>query len=170
MGQFDFFGKKAVQDDLNVGEILTHLRTKLVGVEPAEVKYVAALAGLMGRVAFADFHFSDEEKSHVKKVLTETISLPEKEVDALVQLIAEKTKALSGIEDYLYTREIREQKSREERKKIIIALFALAASDDSISTVENEEIRKISRAFQLSPNDFKEVRRMYSEKLAVLKT
>ena len=47
-------------------------------------------------------------------------------------------------------------------------LFALAAADDSVSSLESDEIRKISKALLMSHKEFIEVRKMYRDKLAVL--
>jgi uncharacterized tellurite resistance protein B-like protein len=73
-----------------------------------------------------------------------------------------------GTENFLVTREFNRIATREQKLALVDCLFAVAA-DDSISTVEENEISRICGELQLTHDDFISVRSAYREQLAVLR-
>jgi uncharacterized tellurite resistance protein B-like protein len=59
--------------------------------------------------------------------------------------------------------------SRAQKLALLSCLFAVSSSDRSISTIEDNEIRKISRELRLDHSDFITARAAYKEHLEVLK-
>ena len=57
--------------------------------------------------------------------------------------------ASGGTEDYLVTREFEKVASSEEKLELLDCLFAIGAADDSILTVEDNEIRRVASELKL---------------------
>ncbi len=137
---------------------------------PAErVRYLAALSGLMGRVAVADGHISEDELGRMGDVLRAFTHLAETETETVVSLMRDKFTELMGLENHIYTREINELADHSQKLEVLSCLFAVAAADDTISPEENEAVRIIAKGLMLTHSDFINVRSLYRQHLSVLK-
>jgi uncharacterized tellurite resistance protein B-like protein len=76
---------------------------------------------------------------------------------------------LGGTENFLVTREFDRIATREQKLALVDCLFAVAAAEDGISTVEDNEIRQIVEELHLDHPDFIAVRSKWKDHLAVLK-
>ena len=94
----------------------------------------------MARVANVDFNISYDEEMKVKELTNNFFNLGEKTTNAIVSLVIQQTKILTGIENHLYARELNKLMNLEEKIKLIELLFAIAASDQEVSTIEETEI------------------------------
>jgi uncharacterized tellurite resistance protein B-like protein len=72
-------------------------------------------------------------------------------------------------EDYLVSKEFGRIATREEKTALLHCLFAVSASDESVSSAEDQTIRQIADELGLEHADFIAVRSNYREHLAVLK-
>jgi uncharacterized tellurite resistance protein B-like protein len=72
-------------------------------------------------------------------------------------------------DDFVVARELQQTASRDQKLEILDCLFAVSAADDEISTVEDNEIRRISSELRLKHGDFIGVRSNWKKYLAVLK-
>lgn len=142
---------------------------KLSSLPYERLRYLAAFGGLLGNVANADGHISDEESNRIRAILKVFTKLSPDEAEMLERIINDQTKALVGLENHMYTREINEISDRDQKMEIISCLFAVAAADDEISPEENEVVRRISKALLLHHSDFVAIRSLYRDKLSVLK-
>jgi hypothetical protein len=89
---------------------------------------------------------------------------------AFVVQMAEKQNLLfGGTENYLVAREFRELSNHKERLALLDCLFAVAASKDFISTIEDNEISQIADELRIEHQDFIAVRSAHRDQLAVLK-
>ena len=113
---------------------------------------------------------SDEEISKIKKILTKTTSLSNEGIDAVTGIMNHEILALSGLENYLYTREINALASKKQKEEVMLSLFLVAAADRNISAEENEEIRMIAKALGFSHSDFVEIRSLFKEHLSILRS
>jgi uncharacterized tellurite resistance protein B-like protein len=147
-------------------------------LEPAQARFIAAFAYLLGRVAYADQNISEEETRKMERVISEqtfgeSAGLPAQlsEDQAILVVHMAKTQNLlfGGTENFLVSREFGKIAGREEKIGLLDNLYAVCAADRSISVVEDNEIRKISRELNLEHEDFIAVRMKYREHLAVLK-
>jgi Tellurite resistance protein TerB len=86
-----------------------------------------------------------------------------------VRLAAAQHQVEGGTESFLVTREFREIATREQCRELLDCLFAVSAADDSISGVEEGQIRQIASELNLEPADLAEVRARWAEKRAILK-
>ena len=143
-------------------------------LEPAQARFIAAFAYLLGRVAFADQHISEEESREMERIVRERAGreragLPEEQAILVVHMAKTQNLLFGGTENFLVSREFGKIASREEKIALLHSLYAICSADRSISVVEDNEVRKISRELSLSHEDFIAVRMEYREHLAVLK-
>jgi len=138
-------------------------------LDPGRARYVAAFAYNLSRVARADLQVSREETLAMERIVRELGGLPEEQAILVVQMAKSQTALFGGTENFLVTREYNRIASREQKLALLECLFAVSAADRSISTVEDNEVRKISRELQLEHSDFIAARSAFREHLAVLK-
>jgi tellurite resistance protein len=74
-----------------------------------------------------------------------------------------------GTESFLVTREFRQIATREQCRELLDCLFAVSAADDSISGVEEAQIRQITSELGLEPADLAEIRARWADKRAILR-
>ncbi|HXH28845.1 MAG TPA: TerB family tellurite resistance protein [Candidatus Polarisedimenticolia bacterium] len=138
-------------------------------IEPERARYVAAFAYILSRVARADLTISDVETAAMERLVMQVGGLPEDQAILVVQMAKTQSRLFGGTENYLVTREFNRLATREEKLSLLRCLFAVSAADESISTVEDNEIRRVSRELQLTHDDFIEARSRYRRYLAVLR-
>lgn len=142
---------------------------KLEAMEPERARYVAAFAYILGRVADADMNISEEETRAMERIVMEQGGLPEAQAVLVVQMAKSQNTLFGGTENFLVTREFNRLASREQKVALLHCLFSVSAADESISAVEDNEIRKISRELEFSHRDYIAIRLAHRDHLAVLK-
>ena len=150
-------------------EMVRKISDSLDELEPAEAKYIASFAYVLGRVAHADFDISDEEVSEMERIVQGLGNLSEAQAVLVVQIAKTQNWLFGGTENFVVTREFREAATRGQKIALLNCLFAVSSSDASISSVEDSEIRRISRELGLDHRDFIATRSTYKEHLEVLK-
>src|SRR6185503_17433328 len=111
---------------------LRDLVNALDRLEPSRAQFLARFAYLLGRVALADEHISDEEKATMEKLLAAHGGLSAEQARLVVSL-ARATHTMSGVgADFAVTQEFADSASYEERLALARCLFAVAASDARI--------------------------------------
>lgn len=122
---------------------LREILNALDRLEPARAQYLARFAYLLGRVARADEHISDEESRAMEIILKEAGNLSDSQAMLVVSL-AQASSLLFGVSaDFAITQEFADSTSYEERLGLARCLFAVAASDERISTAEEAELHRI---------------------------
>ena len=150
-------------------ETVRKIVRQLNSMEPDRARHLAAFAYLLSRVAFADQNISPEETSAMEQLVMQRGGLPEEQAVLIVQMAKTQSLLFSGTENFLVAREFGKIASREQRLALLHCLYAVCAADENVSTVEDNEIRKISIELQLGHEDFIGVRMNYRDYLAVLK-
>ena len=138
-------------------------------LDPDHARYVAAFAYNLSRVAHADMKISPQEIAAMEKIVQDLGGLPEEQAILVVQMAKTQSLLFGGTENYLVTREFNKIANHDQKLGLLECLFAVSAADESISTVEDNEVRKISRELKLEHADFIEARSAFREYLAVLK-
>lgn len=138
-------------------------------LEPGRARYVAAFAYILSRVAHADMQISEEETRAMERIIGKTSGLPEEQVILVVQMAKTQSLLFGGTENFLVTREFNRIATREQKLGLLECMFAVSAADESVSTVEANEIRRISKELLLELADYTAARSAYREHLAVLK-
>jgi uncharacterized tellurite resistance protein B-like protein len=138
-------------------------------LEPARARFVASFAYLLGRVAYADLEISDEETAAMERIVTEQMGLPAEQAIVAVQIAKSQARLFGGTEDFLVAREFAKIATRDEKRALLRCLFTVCAADQAISSVEDDEIKRIASELHLERQDFLEIRSAFREFLTVLK-
>ena len=138
-------------------------------MEPARARWVASFAYVLGRVAHADMDISTEETDAMERAMKQHAGLPEEQAILVVQIAKSQNLLFGSTENYLVTREFGRLADRAERRALLDCLFAISAADESVSTAEDAEIRKISEELKLDHAEFIAARAAYRDQLSVLK-
>ncbi len=150
-------------------EAIRKIADALDRMEPERARYIAAFAYLLGRVARADLQISAEETRTMERIVMERGGLPEEQAVLVVQMAKTQNILFGSTENFLVTREFNAMATPDQKISLLHCLFAVAAADQSISTVEDNEISQIADELRIEHPDFIAVRREYRDYLAVLK-
>jgi uncharacterized tellurite resistance protein B-like protein len=148
---------------------LTAIARGLEGVDPVRARYLAAFAFILSRVANADLNISEEETRAMGRLVESFGGLEPAHAALVVQVAKGQERLLGATENFLATREFRDMATRAEKQALLDCLFAVSAADDTVSGIEEEEIRKIAREIGLTNEEYLAVRAGYSAKRAVFR-
>jgi uncharacterized tellurite resistance protein B-like protein len=156
-------------DDSGETETVRKIVSTLDQLEPEQAKYIAAFAYLLGRVANADLNISEEETREMERLVIQQGKIPEAQAVLVVQMAKSHAQLFGGTENFLVTREFNEMASRQQKISLLRCLFAVSAADQSISTVEDNEVRQIASELLLDHEEYTAVKAEFRDHLAVLK-
>ena len=139
-------------------EALDHL-------EPDRARYLAAFAYLLGRVAHADQHVSPAETEVMETHLIEEGQLTREQAMLVVQLAKTSNLLFGGTANFLVAREFADTASYQEKLALMRCLFAVSATDDTISLSEEGEIHKLARELKIQHEDLVKLRVAYRRHL-----
>ena len=134
---------------------------------PAEAaRFLAAFAYVLARVAHADLEIDDAETAEMERSIAALASLSEGEVSLVVQIAKSQARLLGGTENYVVTREFRNLSTRAQRGELLQCLFAVAAADGTISSVESAELVAIGEELGFTRAEANALRSQYRDKLS----
>jgi uncharacterized tellurite resistance protein B-like protein len=137
---------------------LREILNALDRLDPARAHYLARFAYLLGRVARADEHISTEETHAMEIVLTEHGNLTDGQA-MLVVGIAKASHAMFGVgADFAITQAFADSTSYDDRLALARCLFAVAGSDERISTAEEAELHRITNQLRIERPDLTAIR------------
>jgi len=143
------------------------IEVRLTGFDKDRARHLAAFAVVLARAARADLDVSPEETRRMCEIVEKIGGLDEERANLVVDLAS--SGALGGADEYLASRHLRQTTEVEERRRLLDALFAVAAADDSISLAEEEEIREVANELGLSHEDYVGARMAWRDKREVLR-
>jgi len=138
-------------------------------LEPDRARHIAIFAYILSRVARADLVISGAETRAMESIVEQAGGLAPEQAILVVQMAKTQAILFGGTENYLVTREFNRLATREEKLALLRCLFAVSAADDSISIMEDNEIRRIADELRLTHEDFIEVRSEFRDRLSVLR-
>jgi uncharacterized tellurite resistance protein B-like protein len=141
----------------------------LDGLVPDQARYLAVFAMVLARAARADLEVSDNERWVMSQILGEYTDLPDDQIELLLEMVVHRNRLFGATDDYVATREFRAMLSDQHRECMLRCLFAVCAADDSISLVEEEEVRQIATELGLSHEQYTAARAEYRDKREVLR-
>ncbi|NLV31632.1 MAG: TerB family tellurite resistance protein [Acidobacteria bacterium] len=170
MSLFDLFRRGARSEDPSSPETATvrKIIQALDQLEPARAKFLAAFAYLLSRAARADLEISPEETGVMERIVSRQGGLPDEQAAFVIQLAKTQNILFGATENYLVTREFNAIATHEEKMHLLDCIYAVAAADGSVSTVEDNEISQIADELRIEHPDFISVRTRYRGQLAVL--
>jgi uncharacterized tellurite resistance protein B-like protein len=136
-------------------------------LEPERAKFIAGFAYLLSRAARADMNISLKETQTMEKILMVRGGLPEEQAIIVIQMAKTQNIIFGGTENYLVSREFKAASSLEERMALLDCLYAVAASENFISTIEDNEISQIADELRIEHRDLISIRSKYRDALAV---
>lgn len=172
MGLLDFLKQSLApasgtqQDDV---ESIRKISRELESMDPVQAKFLAAFAYLLGRVANSDSHISPEEGEAMERIVMDKGHLSQTQAVMTVEISKRQNRLFGHVENFLVSREFNEVASRQQKLDLLDCLFAVCASDRSISSIEDREIRQVASELLLEHRDFIEIRSRYRNYLDVLK-
>lgn len=140
---------------------LRELLGALDKLDPKRAQFLARFAFLLGRVARSDERFSEEEARAMEIVLTEQAHLPAAQAMLVVNLAKTSKQMFSATTDFTVTQEFADTASYEERLALAHCLFAVAGSDEKISTTEESELHRITNQLRIERPDLQKIRLLY---------
>jgi uncharacterized tellurite resistance protein B-like protein len=138
-------------------------------MEPDRARYIAAFAYILSRVAHADLNISKEETRQMERIVIERGGIAEEQALIVVQMAKTQSLLFGSTENFLVTREFNRIATRDQKLALLDCLFAVSSADESISSIEDSEIRQIVSELKLEPADFISARSSYRQHLEVLK-
>jgi uncharacterized tellurite resistance protein B-like protein len=149
-------------------ESVRRIAESLNRLDGDRARYVAMFAYILSRVAHVDMEVSEDETRAMERIIREHGHLPDDQAVMVVQLARTQSLVFAGTDDFIVTREFDRLASHEQKLALLDCLFAVSASDRTILTVEDNEIRRIARELRIEHADFVNVRAAYRDHLAVL--
>ena len=147
-------------------QTVRRISAKLERLDADKAKYLAAFAYVLARVANADLEIDASETAEMERVVTTLAELSEAEAALVVEIAKSQARLLGGTENYVVTREFREMTTKEQRAKLLECLYAVAAADGTISSVESSELVAIAEELGFTRPEANSLRSAYRDKLA----
>ncbi len=145
-------------------------RTVRAQLEDAEsARIVAAIAGLLGSIAYADRQYAAVEEQRIRQELARVHGLTPAGVEAICTALREHLVEISTVEAPVYARELLALADHELRLEVLDALVDLAAADDEITVAETNVLRLTATALGLTQHDYNTAQSRHREKLKVLR-
>ena len=133
---------------------------------PADrARYLAAFAYLLGRVAGADQHVSPEETRAMEALVSEHGGIPQEQAMLVVQLAKTSNLLFGGTANFLVAREFSAMSTYDQKLALMRCLFAVSATDETISTSEEGEIHRLANEIRIQPDDLIALRVAYRRHL-----
>jgi len=162
-------GLEAAAADPRDTATVRRIVAELDRLEPSRAAYVAAFAYVLARLARADLEVHAAEIEAMEQQVARASDLAGPEAALVVEIAHHQATHQGGTEDYLVTRQFRELSERPQRVELVRALFAVAASDGSISTLEDQTISQIASELGLTAGEVAACRGAFRDRLAVLR-
>ena len=156
-------------DAADAGNRLEKIEQVLAGLGAERARHLACFAYILTRPARADHQVTDGEAAQMQQIIIEHAGVTEVQADAIVGVAREAARQSGGTEDFIITREFERTASREEKLHLLHCLFLIGAADESILTVEDNEIRRVASELKLEHADYIQVRREHLKHLEVLR-
>jgi uncharacterized tellurite resistance protein B-like protein len=150
-------------------EGVAEIERSLAGLEPARAHYVACFAYILTRGARADLQITDGEARSMERIVAERGGIPPEQAAVVVDIARIQALRSGGTDDYLVTRQFNAIASHEQKLALLDCLFAVTASDESILTVEDNEIRNIANELKIDHPEYIAVRSRHVRYLRALR-
>lgn len=149
-------------------ETVRRIAARLEQLPPERARFLAAFAAVLARVAHADLRISQTETAAMEQAVAEVAGLAPEETALAVEIAKSQARLLGGTENYVVTRRFRELSERDERVRLVECLYAVAAADGTISTLESAEIARITEELGFLPAEAVALRAPWRDRLAEL--
>ena len=163
-------GGGAEPDARGETETVRRIAGKLERLPRDQARFLASFAYVLARVANADLKVEDSEVAEMERIVREVAQLSEAEAVLVVEIARSQATLLGGTENYVVTREFRQLADRDQRQRLLECIYAVAAADGTISSVETREIRLIAEELGFTRAEANALREVYHDKLSEFQT
>ncbi len=111
-----------------------------------------ASAALLMELSVADHERHEDETRTLRKILSETFHLQDKQLDDLWELAHQEARSATSL--YQFTSLINAGYGYEEKMRLLKLMWEVAYADGRIDRYEDHMIRKVADLLYLSHNDF----------------
>jgi uncharacterized tellurite resistance protein B-like protein len=166
---FDWLKKGAPQQSPEDEILLGAVIHALPQADAETQRIVAATAGLLSSVAYADRNFSQVEERRVVEIL-QTIDGLGTEGAALIQrTLKQSALTFSTVHAARFSRTLRELADRDLRCQVLGLLVEVAAADAEITHQEVTVLRQLTTALGLEQADYNAAQQLHKDKLTSLR-
>ncbi len=148
---------------------LAEIATELEALPTEESRFVAAFSYLLARIAAADLKTESVERAAIARRLEALARVDPERARLLAETAVRAAETHRASDDHLVARAFRDMSERPERIRLLRCLYAVAAADETISTVEDNEIFEIANAIGIDRRDVVALRSEFKEHLGTLK-
>jgi uncharacterized tellurite resistance protein B-like protein len=167
---FDWLtGKKPKAADPHGTRLAAVVSAHMPGADDDTVHIVAAIAGLLAHIAYADHDYAPEEEAHIREGLTGVEGLGPSGVDAICAVLREHIGEIAAVHAPRHARALRDLADRDLRLHVLDLLIDLAAADHKLLVTETNVLRQTATALGLSQDDYNLAQARHTDKLAVLR-
>ena len=138
----------------------------LADADEATRRIVTAVAGLLARVAYADGDYSEQEETALRQELKRVHGLSAEGVDAICTLLADDIGQVALLGDHDWTRDLSELATRELRVEVLEVCVEMAVADHVLTSEEVVQLRRITKALNLTQQDYNALQAKHRDKLA----
>lgn len=156
------FSKKEIDSDVLLEKAVSEA---LTDASPTTVRIVAAVAGLLAAVAYADRNITAAEDAHIRDELRRLSGFSAKHVDAVANLLTSEALRISTAFVPRFTRVLREELPIDDRLEILSALLDMAAADGVITHDEVTNLRNLCTALGLSQAHYNQLQHEHRDRL-----
>ncbi len=145
------------------------LSTQLDELPAEDSRFIAAFAYLLARIAGADLRIEDGERTTMVERLGRFAEVDDQRAELLADAAIQLAELNSASDNHLVARAFRDMSDEKSRLSLLRCLYAVAAADDLITTVEDNEIFEIATEIGVSRTDVVALRAEHREQLGTLK-
>lgn len=158
--------------DLATEEDRTLLQTigqAMPDADEESVRIVAACAGLLASVAYADRNFSQHEAERIEQLLQTIQGIGNSGTQAIVVALQKDALHYSTVQTPRFTRTLKELADRDLRLHVLQLLVDVAAADEEIRHDEVTMLRQLTAALGLEQADYNAAQEQHKAKLSSLR-
>jgi uncharacterized tellurite resistance protein B-like protein len=123
-----------------------------------EARYLARFAYLLGRVAHADQHVSQEETRTMEELVRREGRLAPELAMLVVGLARTSNLLFGGTDNFLVARDFAAEATYAQKLALVRCLFAVSLAEGRISIAEETEIHRIARELKIEHRDLVSLR------------
>jgi len=105
----------------------------------------------------------------MREIVQKLGHLPEAQALLVVEIAKSQARLLGGTENYLVTREFQDVATAAQRLELLDCLFAVAAADGAISTIEESQTGQIAKELGFTHPEYVAALANHSEHRTVLR-
>ena len=158
-------GATSQHDDTDTVKLIVG---ELEALDPARARFLAAFAYVLSRVAHADSNVCVSETAAMREIVQQLGHLSESQAVLVIEIAKSQARLFGGTENFLVTREFRDIATPTERLHLLDCIFAVAAADGAISTIEESQAGQIAKELGFTQPEYASALAVHGEHRSVL--